>query len=91
MVDAAVTMDSHTVSTTMRLSTGGSAIIEIIDNDDPVVTVSYGKEKYEIPEGADARLLSVTFEYSPSAPRWRFRWWRCPAMVRQRQTIQAVA
>ena len=44
--------------------TGGQSTIEIIDNDDPIVTVSYGKEKYEIPEG-NARLLSVRLSEAP--------------------------
>ena len=45
--------------------TGGQSTIEIIDNDDPIVTVSYGKEKYEIPEGGSARLLSVRLSEAP--------------------------
>ena len=47
------------------ISTGGSAIIGIIDNDDPIVTVSYGQEKYEIVEGGVARLLSVRLSAVP--------------------------
>ena len=44
---------------------GSPATIEIIDNDDPIVTVSYGKEKYEISEGGSARLLSVRLSEAP--------------------------
>ena len=61
--DETVTLDFGTVPD--EISTGGSAIIEIIDNDDPVVTVSYGKEKYEIPEGGSAYLLSVHLNTAP--------------------------
>ena len=61
--DEIVTLDFDTLPD--GISTGGSATINIIDNDDPIVTVSYEKENYEIAEGGPKKLLSVRLSAAP--------------------------